>query len=101
MTLDELDDPRHMIWITKDGDVLNLREMDEDHLRNATNMVGRQLVNLHKELSASFSCMAMFQGDMATYYAEQAADGLSEDVHEVTIKHAVMLKVCEERNIKF
>ena len=89
-----------MTWITKDQDVMTLGQMDDNHLRNATNMVGRQLINLHKELEACFSCLAVFQGEMAIMHAEQSADHLAQEIHELTFKHATMLQACDMRDIK-
>ena len=96
----ETGSPLDMTWITKDHRVMTLGEMDDNHLRNSTHMIGRALTNLHRELESCWSCMVMFNGDMATYYAEQSADALGEDIHEMTMKHATMLQACRMREIE-
>ncbi len=61
--------PTH--WKTKEGTLIPLKEMTDTHLANTKAMLERNIEKWSRGYDASFS----FQGEMASYYAEQEADG--------------------------
>ncbi len=65
-----------MKWTTKDGRVLRLSEMSTDHLKNAAAMLRRKGYCSVDEFELSWSALSMCQGEMASYYAEQACADL-------------------------
>lgn len=63
-------------WKTLDGRRLKICEMDIDHLRNAAAMLRRNGGCSIADLNSAFYSLQCCQGDMATYYAEQALSNL-------------------------
>lgn len=71
---------RHTKWKTKDGQVLRIREMTSEHLRNATKFMERKIEQRAWEELNSIAC---FSGEMAQYYAEQHEDHLFERLSDI------------------
>lgn len=67
-------------WHTKDGKCIEVTEMTDSHLRNARTHMNNRLSDLFDEQCAAYGYPG--QGDMATYYAEQAASEIDEIISD-------------------
>lgn len=67
-----------MKWKTKDGKLIEVKDMTDNHLLNTQRYMQRRVKDIQEESSA---CAGMcFQGEMAQYYQEQETDALVEQV---------------------
>jgi len=67
------------LWATREGTKIRVCDMGDEHLVNSLKMLKRQALSAREDnLAAAWSAAAMFNGDMATYYAEQEADRVSD-----------------------
>lgn len=58
-------------WRTKDGTLLRIADMDDDHLYYATRMLER-----HAQIVRDITAPPNLQGEMAQYYAEREWDAM-------------------------
>jgi hypothetical protein len=68
-------------WRTKEGDQIPIDKLTDDHLRNILKMIERRY---NEELDRAISEAAGLQGDIATYYADQAVTALASCRPEYT-----------------
>lgn len=61
-----------MHWTTKDGRKINIKDMSDDHLRNAVAMLRRQGFVGADEYALAIGSAFSMSGEMAQYYAEQS-----------------------------
>lgn len=71
---------RNTKWKTKEGNVLRVRDMTSEHLRNAMAMMERKLEQRAWE---ELSCIPCFSGEMAQYYAEQYESTLFDRLADI------------------
>jgi hypothetical protein len=64
-------------WVTKDNRRIKVSEMEDRHLRNTLAFMERKLDDLMNEQAAAY---AYDGGEMATYYATQAAEEMGEPI---------------------
>jgi len=65
-------------WKTREGAQIRVCDMGDEHLVNSLKMLKRKALHMRDDaLAAAWSAASMFNGDMATYYAEQEADRMS------------------------
>lgn len=64
------------IWKTKDGRRLTPAEMTTEHITNTLAMLKRKGWVSVEEFEHSWACAFSLRGEMASYYAEQAASEL-------------------------
>lgn len=69
-----------MIWTTRDGTKIDIRDMTDTHLSNAINMLDRRIETLQDELSA---CFGFPSDSMASYYAEGEVNGVTTEIGAV------------------
>ncbi len=61
-----------MIWTTRTGHKIRIRDLTDAHLRNIIALVERRLTEAEAEIDAGYSYSG--SGEMAQYYACGAAD---------------------------
>ena len=61
-----------MQWTTKDGRKIDVKDMSDDHLRNAVAMLRRQGFVGADEYEVAIGSAFSMSGEMAAYYAEQS-----------------------------
>lgn len=64
-------------WTTRDGTKIKVGDMSTPHVINSIKMMRRSLDKWSKEEAAAWSCLSMFQGEMAQYYCEKDIDRLA------------------------
>ena len=60
---------RNILWQTRDGQQIPIRNMADEHLINTLLYLNRRVKLLAEETDAAYSCSV--QGDIASYYAAQ------------------------------
>jgi hypothetical protein len=97
-------------WLTRDGDVLNISDMNNEHLLNSIRLVARYgklaIINLAWAAGAYAETTG---GEMASYYAELESDKYFEaasdedDIHEFCLeqygKYKQLVKEQERRHL--
>ena len=85
-----------MKWTCKDGRVLDIRDMDTQHLRNAVNMLRRKgAVTAYEFESCARYAFSSMSGDMASMAAE------NELMRMIPYKPLeVMERELEKRNVR-
>lgn len=76
-----------------------LGDMTESHLKNATNMVDRQIKALTKCELDAYAVMGSLNGEMAQMSIETDAMRIAEDIQKLRKTYTVLLKACYVRNI--
>lgn len=61
-------------WRTRDGRILEIREMGTRHLQNSVRMLDRILDQLDRTLLEASAYQAVDAAEMASYYASHQAD---------------------------
>lgn len=89
--------PLDIVWTTKEGKSMPLRNMTDDHLRNATNMIKRKRDDLDMNVLSHPPC---FQGEMAQMYADQQYNEAWKEHDQLSFLFEEMEKACKIRNIK-
>lgn len=65
-----------MYWTTKDGRKIDIKDMSDDHLRNAVAMLRRKGFVGADEYEIALGSACSMGGEMAQYYAEQSVDDM-------------------------
>lgn len=65
-----------MYWTTKDGRKIDIKDMSDDHLRNAVAMLRRKGFVGADEYEIALGSAFSMGGEMAQYYAEQSVDDM-------------------------
>lgn len=79
------------VWVTSGGEAIPLKEMTHLHLQNAIAFMQRKVRKYEQEID---SCYGYVGGDMAEYYAAQAADEASEKLNRA---HNTLCALLHER----
>ena len=87
-----------MKWKTRDGRVLDVSEMDDQHLINTYNMVGRIFYAYDSELRACLSLS--FNGEMAQMAQEAEADRLYKKTSHYSALRLGFLEEIRKRRLK-
>jgi hypothetical protein len=65
-----------MKWNTKDGRIINIDEMTDQHLANSIAMLRRNGFCSIEEFDDACDSAFSAHGEMASYYSEQQLDGM-------------------------
>lgn len=71
------------IWTMRDGTKIKVGDMSTSHVINSIKMMKRSLDKWSEEEAAAWSCLSMFQGEMAQYYCEKDIDRLEDIQHAI------------------
>lgn len=71
-----------ILWTTKDGTTMDIRQMTDSHLRNTIAYMERRISDMRDNESAAWSCLGHVQGEMAQYYVESDIAQISESVSD-------------------
>lgn len=72
-----------MIWKTRDGRLMDIKEMTDSHLDNTINYVARRLKENYQYERLAWATLQFLRGEMAIYYAEQDCDRICEQNEEL------------------
>jgi len=73
----KLKGPTKTVWVTKDGQRIPVRDMEDDHVVNTIRLLRRSAAGARlKELDDAFSCLTFLNGDMAQMAVEQEIAGM-------------------------
>ncbi len=93
-------------WMTAEGDIVRIIDMEDRHLRNTIRMLTRWAdAEIERELDAAFRCSTMFSGENATDLIEQGIDDLldvrpQDYAYEVYKAYPRMVKEAEKRGLR-
>lgn len=73
-----------MIWKTRDGREMDIKDMTDSHLHNTIEYISRKLKQNYEMERLAWGTFSTLQGDMALYYAEQDCNRISEQNEELT-----------------
>lgn len=93
-------------WKQKDKTIIKIKDMDDNHLKNTIKMLQRKGQKmLDEEISAAYSCLSTFNGEMAIMTCEQditkmeGMDG-SDIMRYEHPQYNNMIKELEKRGLK-
>lgn len=86
------------MWQMASGKYISVSDMGDDHLRNCHRHMWRRAEMFFENHLAASS--AMFQGEMASYYADQAADEFHEEEMHCRAWMDIFLEEMKERGLE-
>ena len=86
-------------WETRDDRVIAISAMTDSHLCNAINFMQRRINRLEEEEDHCWSALCMSRGEMATYYAEQAANRVADVRCYAQVSLQALKRELEKRKI--
>ena len=87
-----------IIWYTKDGRAIPVKNMTASHLRNTYFYLTRRVQHLRESVEASWSYCP--QGDMASYYWEKDRNSQEDQIYEIEWWLSIFRELLEIRKIE-
>jgi hypothetical protein len=85
------------IWITKDKKKIRICDMEDSHLENTLKMLKRNaILRRESEIVSAYAVASTFQGDMATYYADQEIEYMEFSTDWTDFVFPIFLNLCKD-----